>query len=200
MQYFDTLPKILYTDGGGNSKVMTNLLARVSIIPSILNNPALYYQYDIQESDTPEIIAHKYYGDSYRYWIVMFVNQLLDPQWDWPLSEKELIAYLAKKYGDAYQIYSEVHHYEKILTQFDYGTNTTTTNTLIVDEDTYNSIVPQTTNYELPTGVVSITVDKSAVSVYDYELALNEEKRNIKILNSVYVNQVEEEFKKLMVN
>jgi hypothetical protein len=38
------------------------------------------------------------------------------------------------------------------------------------------------------------------VAVYDYELALNEEKRNIRILNSVYVNQVEEEFKKLMVN
>jgi hypothetical protein len=69
-----------------------------------------------------------------------------------------------------------------------------------VDEDTYNSIVPQTNVFSLPTGNVSITVDKLSVSVYDYELDLNEQKRNIKILNAAYVNQVEEQFKKLMVS
>jgi len=200
MQYFDSLPKMLYTDAGGNSKVMTNIMARVSIIPQILNNPAIYYEYDIQEGDTPEIIAHKYYGDSYRYWLVLFANQLMDPQWDWPLSGNELTAYLIKKYGESYNTYSEIHHYEKILTQFDYGTNTTTTNKVTVDEDTYNSIVPKTNIFSLPTGNVSIAVNKSAVSVYDYELDLNEQKRSIKILNAAYVNQVEEEFKKLMVN
>jgi hypothetical protein len=200
MQYFDSLPKMLYTDAGGNSKVMTNIMARVSIIPQILNNPAIYYEYDIQESDTPEIIAHKYYGDSYRYWLVLFANQLMDPQWDWPLSQNELSAYLVKKYGESYNTYTEIHHYEKILTQFDYGTNTTTTNKVTVDEDTYNSIVPQTNVFSLPTGDVSITVDKLSVSVYDYELDLNEQKRNIKILNAAYVNQVEEQFKKLMVS
>lgn len=200
MQYFDSLPKMIYSDAGGNSKIMTNIMARVSIIPQILNNPAIYYEYDIQDGDTPEIIAHKYYGDSYRYWLVLFANQLMDPQWDWPLSGNELSAYLIKKYGESYNTYSEIHHYEKTLTQFDYGTNTTTTNKVTVDEDTYNAIVEQTNVFSLPTGDVSITVSKSAVSVYDYELALNEEKRNIKILNAAYVNQVEEEFKKLMVN
>jgi hypothetical protein len=191
---------MLYSDAGGNSKVMTNIMARVSIIPQILNNPAVYYEYDIQDGDTPEIIAHKYYGDSYRYWLVLFANQLMDPQWDWPLSGNELSAYLVEKYGVGYNTYTEIHHYEKIITQFDYGTNTTTTNKVTVDEDTYNAIVSQTNVFSLPTGDVSITVDKLAVSVYDYELDLNEQKRSIKILNTAYVNQVEEEFKKLMVN
>jgi hypothetical protein len=200
MQYFDSLPKIVHINEFGVSKVMTNIMARVSIIPQILNNPAIYYEYDIQDGDTPEIIAHKYYGDSYRYWLVMFANQLMDPQWDWPLSGNELGAYLVKKYGENYNTYSEIHHYEKILTQFDYGTNTTTTNKVTVSEDIYNAIVPQTNYFSLPTGDVSIAVDKSAVSVYDYELDLNEQKRNIKILNAAYVNKVEEEFKKLMVN
>ena len=200
MQYFDSLPKIVHINEFGISKVMTNIMARVSIIPQILNNPTNYYEYDIQDGDTPEIIAHKYYGDSYRYWLVMFANQLMDPQWDWPLSGNELSAYLVKKYGESYNIYSEIHHYEKILTQFDYGTNTTTTNKVTVSEDIYNAIVPQTNYFSLPTGEVSIAVDKLAVSVYDYELDLNEQKRNIKILNSAYVNGVEEQFKKLMVN
>jgi hypothetical protein len=124
----------------------------------------------------------------------------MDPQWVLPLSQNELIAYLTKKYGESYNVYSEIHHYEKLITQFDYGTNTTTSNKVQVDEDTYNSIVPQTNYFSLPTGEVSITVDEAAVSVYDYENNLNEQKRNIKILNSIYVNQVEDEFKKLMVN
>jgi hypothetical protein len=200
MQYFDSLPKIVHINEFGVSKVMTNIMARVSIIPQILNNPAIYYEYDIQDGDTPEIIAHKYYGDSYRYWLVLFANQLMDPQWDWPLSGNELSAYLVKKYGENYNTYSEIHHYEKIITQFDYGTNTTTTNKVTVSEDIYNAIVPQTNYFSLPTGDVSIAVDKSAVSVYDYENDLNEQKRNIKILNAAYVNKVEEEFKKLMVN
>ena len=65
MQYFESLPKIIYTDDSGIPKIATNIMARASMIPSILKNPVVYYQYDLQEDDTPEIVAHKYYGTSY---------------------------------------------------------------------------------------------------------------------------------------
>jgi hypothetical protein len=197
MQYFSALPKIIYTQNR-KSTVYTNLMARVSLYPQLLKDPTLFYQYDIQEGDTPEIIAHKYYGDSYRYWIVLFVNQLLDPIWDWPMSQQELLAYLAKKYGSEYSFYSEVHEYQKIITQVDIETNTNTVTKIAIDEDTYNSLVAETNYYSLPTGQVSISIDKAAQSVYDYENELNESKRNIKILNSLYVNELESQFKKLM--
>jgi hypothetical protein len=200
MQYFDTLPKIVQYDNKGTGRVFTNLLARASFIPQLLKDPALYYQYDIQDGDTPEIVAYKYYGDSYRYWIVLLVNELFDPQWNWPLSQKNFNAYINKKYNGSTSIYTDAHHYEKILTQYDYNTNITTTNKVIVDQTTYNNIVTQTQTYSLPTGQVSITVDKSVISIYDYELDLNEQKRNIRLLNTAYTNQMEEEFKKLMAN
>jgi hypothetical protein len=75
MQYFDSLPKAIKTKDGV-SILMTDLMARCSIIPEILKNPMLYYEYTIQDGDTPEIVAYKYYGDSYRYWIVLFANQI----------------------------------------------------------------------------------------------------------------------------
>ena len=197
MQYFDTLPKVIYTQNGVSS-VYTNLLARVSVIPQLLKDPLIYYTYDIQEGDTPEIIAHKYYGDSYRYWIVLFANELLDPQWDWPLTSKMFEQYLADKYPST-NIYSEIEYYEKVITQYDVNTQTTTVNRVRIDEDVYNGLpVTQTTTYILPTGPVTITTDRNAVSIYDYELSQNEAKRNIKILNSIYVNQFEEQFKQLM--
>jgi len=199
MQYFDTLPKVIFTDNNGVSKVVTNIMARASVLPDILKSPLVYYQYDIQEGDTPEIIAHKYYGDVYRFWIVMFANQLLDPQWDWPMNSNQFNAYILDKYPST-DVYNTVHHYQKTITQYDYGTNTPTTNTVTVDQNTYNSIVPQTNNFTLPTGVVSVAVSKQAVSVYDYELSLNESKRTINILNALYVDQMETEFKKLMAS
>ena len=197
MQYFDTLPKIIKTDSVGNSVVMTDLLARCSIIPEILTNPMVYYEYNVQDGDTPEIVAYKYYGDSYRYWIVLFANQITDPQWDWPLSSNNFDAYIANKY-QTFNPYSTVHHYEKNITQYDVATQTTTTKNIVIDEDTYNSLITGTFTYTLPTGSVTITTEKSAVSYYDYELNLNESKRNIKILNSTYVDELEKQFTDLM--
>jgi len=197
MQYFDTLPKVIYTQTGVSS-VYTNLLARVSVIPEILKDPLIYYSYDIQEGDTPEVIAHKYYGDSYRYWIVLFANELLDPQWDWPMTSKVFEQYLAEKYPSI-NVYSEIEYYEKVITQYDTNTQTTTVNKVRINQSTYNSLpITQTATYTLPTGPVTITTERNAVSVYDYELDLNEAKRNIKILNSIYVNQFEEQFKELL--
>jgi len=197
MQYFNTLPKILSTNYSGGTIVLTNLLARANILPEALKNPVLYYTYDIQDGDTPEIVAHKYYGDSYRYWIVLLANEIIDPFWDWPLTGMNLNSYVTDKYTD-FNPYSTAHHYEKIIEQTDVTTNTVTKNTIIIDEATYNTVVTGTSSYTLPTGVVSIKTSVRAVDYYTYELELNESKRNIQLLNKDYVNEFETELKKLM--
>lgn len=199
MQYFNTLPKVIYTDEKGKSQIFTNLMARASVIPSFLKNPVLYYQYDIQEGDTPEIIAHKYYGDSYRYWIVLFANEMLDPQWDWPLTSNQFNDYMMDKYPNI-NTSATVHHYEKITTTYDVKTLTTTTNIVELGEDLYNRWLNINNEYTLPTGNVILSVTSNEVSVYDYELQLNENKRNIKLLNSQYVTQFEAELEGLMSN
>lgn len=197
MQYFATLPKIVYIDKDRVSRVFTNIMARANIVGSLLNNPLVFYTYDIQDEDTPEIVAYKYYGDVYRYWILLYCNQMVDPQWDWPLSSKQFETYIADKYQE-FNPYSTVHHYEKIISKYDQNTLTTTENVVIIDETTYNSMTEGTNSYSLPTGIVTVTTTKKAVSYYEYELNLNESKRNIKVLNRIYADQLEKEFKNLM--
>ena len=103
MKYFDTLPKFVYLNPiTGHKNIMTNIMARASIMADVLNNPLIYYQYDLQDGDTPEIVAYKYYGDSYRYWLILFANQYLDPQWNWPLNYAEFNAYIQDKIGRAH--------------------------------------------------------------------------------------------------
>jgi len=197
MQYFDTLPKIIETDNVGVSRVFTNIMARASIIPDVLKNPLVYYSYDIQEGDTPEIIAYKYYGDSYRYWIVLFANELLDPQWSWPMDSTVFDNYMAEKYPSG-NTTTTVYSYEKKLTQTDNSTNTVTINTIDVNQTEYNTIVENTQTYSIGNSTVTVATTKRIITIYDYEYELNESKRKINILNSVYVDQMESQFKSLM--
>ena len=201
MQYFNTLPKLVKTDDKGNSLLLTNILARANLLQNFLSSPAIYYEYDIQDGDTPEIIAHKYYGDVYRYWVVLFANQIMDPQWQWPMSGEVFKSYIDSKYTlatPAVNPLTTVHHYEKQIDTLDVSTNITTTNKIIISQTTYNSLTTGTTNYSLATGTVKVTISKNLINIYDYELQLNEDKRNIKILKNNYVGQLEKQFKSLM--
>ena len=197
MQYFNSLPKIRYVDQNNVTTAYTNLMARASVIPSVLNNALVYYSYDVQDGDTPEIIAYKYYGDVNRFWIVLYCNQLNDPQWDWPLSSNKFQKYILNKYNTGNL--NSTHHYERITTKTNINTNTTTVDTETISQEVYNSLQSNTTTtYTLGSETISVNVVKSVVTNYEYENSLNESKRNIKILNKAYADKLESQFLELM--
>ena len=207
MRYFSNFPKNIITSGDGNFTLATNLLARVNLIPTLINNPSLFYTYSMQDGDTPEIIATKYYDNPYRYWIFLYGNNIMDPQWDLPMSSNIFGVYLEDKYKVqantqtvlAYT-QSTVKYYMKVVETYDSETNTTTKNEYNVDQDTYNnlpsnSIITKT----FPDGsYVQITQTKYTVSIYDYEISLNEAKREVKVINKLYAGDMEEKLKSLM--
>lgn len=194
MKYFNSLPLVAVTDTNNNTKIYRNIMTRLSVTPDILNNPVLYYSYDLQQGDTPEIVAQKYYGDSYRYWIVMFSNQYLDPQWDWPLDSYTLDQYITKKYlGLGIDPYS-IRSYQKTITTNNLTTGTVTKNVVDVSETDYNSLVESTHSYTFASENVQVVITKSTQSYYEYEVNLNDSKKTIKLLNKEYVQQIESEF------
>ena len=206
MLYFNSFPLVVASDYKNNAILLTNLMARVDIIPSLLKNPLLFYSYDLKDSDRPDILAHKYYDDSDKYWMILYANEIMDPLYDWPLNSQQLDAYLTNKYseaagGDAFVLTyttSTVQEYRKIITTYDSTSLETTTKTVVVDLTTYNSITAASTTKSFGTASVTRTISKSAVSIYDYELELNEAKQNIKLINSAYSNQLEKDLKTLM--
>lgn len=194
MKYFQSTPKIAVTDKYGNSVIYRNIMSRLSIIPSVLKNPLLYYEYDVQEGDTPEIVAYKYYGDVNRYWIVLFSNQMMDPQWDWPLDYRNLVSYIEDKYQNP----TGIHSYQKIITLTNLLENTTTVNTYNISETEYDDIVEETRTIEMASGDVIYQIEKKSLTNYEYEVELNDAKRSIKLLNRDYASQLEQEFQALM--
>ena len=73
------MPKIYYDSAGtGQPKIVTNLLRRVGVRTKVKTNTMLFDTYNVREGETPEIIAHKMYGDPELHWIVMLVNNIVD--------------------------------------------------------------------------------------------------------------------------
>lgn len=198
MKYFNSLPLVAITNEDNTTRVYRNIMARLSVIPSVLENTLAYYPYDLQAGDTPEIVAHKYYGDSYRYWIVMLSNQMLDPQWDWPLDDITLNNYIIKKYENTnINVYVDVKNYRKTITKTN-SFGQITTETVNISQKEYDELIPYSKVLNFATESVSVAVDKNTQSYYEYELEQNEKKRSIKLLNKNYVPQLESEFKNLM--
>lgn len=211
-KYFNYFPKTFYTSNNNATGIdtVTNLISRFGFEQKLKENALVFYEYNIQESDTPEIIASKYYDNPERHWIVLLFNDIIDPQYDWPLQYNTLINFIDDKYtangsanatpqtGLAWaQSSNNVKSYFKIVTR------TSSTDSLIekiqVDANTYANVTVSTTSYTLQDGTtVSEAVTKEKQTYYDYEIEENEKKRTINLLKKEFVPEVEKEFKRII--
>ena len=203
-KYFNFFPKTLYTTDTKNADVVNNITSRFNFEETFKNNTAVCYEYDIQDSDTPEIIASKFYGDSERHWIILLFNDILDPQFDWPMDYRTLISFIDEKYSANANVnqsgsswaQSHTKAYYKIETRTTISTNTITVNEIEIDANTYANVTSSSSNVTLADGyVITIALSKDTQSYYDYEIELNESKRKIKLLKPEFVPTIEEEFR-----
>ena len=72
--YFSKFPFILYDSIGNiDFKVVTNLLRRVALRANLREDTLVFDTYDVRDGETPEILAHKLYGDSELNWIILLI-------------------------------------------------------------------------------------------------------------------------------
>lgn len=220
MKYFSNFPSISYSLDNNDLefKLIKNPLTRVRFVREILQNVKIFYEYDFSDSDSPEIIAHKLYEDPNRYWMVMFSNDLIDPYYDVPLKDADLDSLLVHKYGSVANAQSQIHHYERrtnIVTNkdgniseneyvtelqqysYDFDTGLVIENTLPTISNPV-SISSESTEVANDGVIITKTVKDYAISNYDYELNLNEDKRKIKLVRSELVSEIETQFKSLL--
>ena len=212
-KFFNYYPKTFYTSNTKSSGLdsVTNIISRFGFEKELKNNSSAFYKYQIKDSDTPEIIASKYYDNSERHWIVLLFNDIIDPQFDWPLENNTLIEFIDSKYtanGAANttpvsglqwaQSTNNTKAYYKIITRTA-SDGTEIEEKFQVDANTYANVAATSTSYTLDNGaIVTETVSKEKQTYYDYEIEVNEAKREIKLLKSEFVPEVEKEFKRVI--
>jgi hypothetical protein len=138
-KYLDLFPKIAYdptkTLYSTNFNTVTNILFRIGIIKEYVNNTTAYYDYVIQDGEKPEILAERFYGSPEAHWIIILANDIVDPQYDWPLNYDEFNNYIIGKYGSVANAKTTIHHYEKVVTREESTTGSFFTYRYVVDYD-----------------------------------------------------------------
>jgi len=97
--FFNSQPDFYYPYKGG-IKLSKNLFRRVRFRDNL---NALYLastRYTIQQGETPEQVSNKQYGSPDWYWTILILNNIIDINNDWPVSDYELDLAIEKKYGD----------------------------------------------------------------------------------------------------
>lgn len=220
--YFNYFPKILYTFDKNtlNQQAVTNIFARSTFLKEVSENSAIYFKYQVQESDTPEIIAHKIYGSEYRSWIILLFNKYINPMYEFPLKSSVLDDYVVSKYDQTItQAQTTIHHYEQEITktvtyngikfyesveshiisdkEYNFVTSTLVDRTVPSIADT--SLTVNSEQKTLDNGqVVTVVTRNKAVSNYQHEVNENEKRRTIQLIDPSYVSRIEQEFKQLM--
>lgn len=188
--YFNIFPKIDYDiSKSGITKNVVDLTVRYAIKTKIKNRSATYYNYIIKDGERPDTLANRFYDDSKLDWVVLMVNDIVDPLYDWPLNYQNFRNYLTKKYGSISEAQQGVHHYEQIVRTAGYQTSSAYEGydeigeplkeiVVEVDSDTYTNLVATQPGTH------------RSVSNYDYEHKLNEDKREILVLDKYFLNKV----------
>lgn len=70
----------------------------------------IYFEHIIENWKSPENIAYDFYGSCDYVWLILTVNNIVDPIGDWLLQDSEIKDFIIKKYGDTMY---EPHHWEK---------------------------------------------------------------------------------------
>lgn len=208
-KYFNFFPQTVYTLDSKHVDVVNNITSRFNFEENFKINTEVSYEYDIKDSDTPEIIASKYYGDPERHWIILLFNNMVDPQFDWPMSYNTLIRFMDEKYKNnaapgqsgSNWAKSEINGYYKVEKRTLLRTNTITIDKLKIDANTYAGLTTSTDTppITLPDSqLLKIEIYKETQSYYDYEMKLNDSKRKIKLLKPEFVRNVEQEFRRVI--
>ena len=174
--YFSQFPVIVYDSVGNEDfKVVTHLLKRVALGSKAKAVTSLFDTHDVRSGETPEMIAHKLYGDAEYHWVVLLVNNITDRYHQWPMNNRAFFAHLA----DTYDNVDATHHYEIYQSSGD-------------------------TTVKIDIGLTNVDVDGDTISDAvqitnrEYEEAKQDELRKIRLLDPAYLEQFVEEFGRLV--
>ena len=187
--YFRQVPNFEYVSRKADTKNISeyspvkNLFKRGKLKEDIFNDLTVFTQYQIIGDDRPDNVAFKEYGDSTLDWLVLPSNNIMNIQTEWPLDHQSFHTFLLNKYGSEEEILA-VHHYESTEVR-NTAQATIVPKGIKVPKD--YSIEFYDDRLERYTTVSNITTE---VTNQDYELKIENNKRNIYLLKPPYINLI----------
>ena len=156
--------------GNESYKLLPDILRRVKLRSSLSSSRFVFDKYNVKEGEKPEDVAFKYYGDAQYHWVIMVVNNITDRYYEWPMTQPDFEDFLTDKYGAGSE--DAVHHHELAQTS---GATTSSdeSHMLEVNSDTDNA---------------------TSISNRQFEERIQNDLRQIRLLDERYLDSFTEEF------
>jgi hypothetical protein len=184
--YFRYLPNFEYVNRLKENKNISkyiqvkNLFKRGKLREDIIENISYFTKYKVVGDQRPDNIAFEIYGSQYLDWAVLLCNNIINFENEWPLSQESFKNYLYSKYLNDTNL-NKVHHYE----------------TLGIKDSLGKIIVPS--GLKVPSSYSITYIDSGngrqytkseikTVTNYDYEIDIDNNKRNIYLLKPDYIS------------
>ena len=186
--YFKSIPNVKY-DINGNApntfQTATNIMKRPMFKPKVIDEITDYYPYRVKDGYRPDMVSQEVYENpAFAYLILMF-NDIYDPVFDWPLGSKQFENYIINKYGSVDSAVTTVKYYYQIIRAEVAKTGTSEripAVKFIIDLTAYNLLDES---------------DRTTISEYDWEMEINDEKTDIKMINAALIQDVDYEVKRM---
>ena len=169
--YFSKFPLMVYDmKGDKNFKLLPDILRRVKLRAGLASSRFVFDKYNVKDNENPEDVAFKYYGDAEYHWVVLMVNNITDRYYQWPMTQPDFAEFLTDKYGAGNE--DSIHHYELAQTSGK-TTSSDSSHMLEVNSDTENA---------------------TAITNREFEERVQNDIRQIRLLDQRYLDTFVEEF------
>jgi len=186
--YFTRIPDFEYisriNERESNSDFVTvkNIFRRPLIREDIFSDFMSFTKYKIEGDERPDELAYKFYNDEDLDWVILAANNIIHVRDEWPMTQGDFHNYLMEKYGSEEEL-SQVKHYETIEVKDSKG-KIFVPKGKIVDVDFKVTFLDTGTN-------ILVTVNPvSAITRRTYEEKIQDDKRNINILETKYLTML----------
>jgi len=188
--FFENFPRIAYTlDDNESEQVIQDIFKRAILSKEFQDNNSYFETYEVLGGETPEQLSFRFYGTPSLHWLILLTNNIIDPRFEWPLSQDNLIKQTQKKYGTERDIFTtnravnaKGYQVETFFVLLEESTHKNPKRLLIEtpDDNGINTAIAYT---ESPIGT-------DFQSNYEVEELTNESYRLIKILKAAIIERV----------
>ena len=189
--FFSIVPNISYDEKPisypfSESDFITakNFFRRYKLNEEVFSYVVYLQKYVIVDGDRPDTLAKKLYGNQFYDWVILLTNNLVNAQYDWPMSNYTLNKVMEKEFDDPY---GTIHHYET----YEYGQYPAG---LHVDQTFYN----KTHKLNIDGQIVTKNGNEICrpVTIIEHYTAENEKKRQIYLLKPKYLSSFVDDFRR----
>ena len=172
-QFFKKFPVINYAN-----KNAINLLSRVTMSKLALSTTQAYYDYTIPDGTRSDNLSFNYYDNPDYVWLIGLTNKIVDPYYDFPISDDNINTLVIKKYGSIAKANEKILYFQNNWATDESNISTTAFAALGVGQQKYwapeinekNTIISYVRKQE----DWIVTTNKVQNLSYDYSVVDNE--------------------------